>query len=280
MIFRREAMGMMNLDQIPIFKMKSFLIILFCLCSNILVAQNSNLPYKGGESLTYIMNYKWGAVNTDVGEAVTNLELNDNLFHCVIKGRTYKFYDIFFRVREHFETKFTADMRPQYFYRDSQEGKYRMRNTYHFDNSTYKIKAAIQRYENPVHDTLLSGTVNTYDIVSLFYKMRNFVFVDSMIGAKQPISFAIDDDIYNFYFIYKGKSVKKIPKLGTFNTLMFSVRLVAGTVFSGEEEMNIWVTDDANKIPLLFESPISVGDVSGRLSKFSGLKYPLASKIK
>lgn len=262
--------------------MKRYILFLgmFLLCG-ILSAQSSNVPYKAGESLTYVMNYKWGSVDTDVGEAVTSLAYENGMFHSVIKGKTYKFYDFFFRVREHFESKFAEyPVRPSYFYRDSQEGKYRMRNTFYFNDSDYKVKARIQRYENPAKDTVLTGSAHTFDLVSLFYRVRNINFNEIPVGVEQPISFAIDDDVYNFYYIYKGKEEKKIQGIGTFRTLKFSVRLVAGSVFTGKEEMTIWVTDDQNKVPLLFESPVLVGKVSGRLSKWSNLKYPLTSKVK
>ena len=62
-------------------------------------------------------------------------------------------------------------------------------------------------------------------------------------------------------------------------TLKFAAKVVAGEVFKGEEEMIIWVSDDYNKVPLYFESPIIVGKVSGRLKRYSGLKYPLSSKL-
>lgn len=243
-------------------------------------AQENNVPYKNGESLTYVMNYKWGSVNTDVGEAITNLKVEGDNFHSIITGNTYKFYDVFFKVREHFESKFTnGEVKPIWFYRDSQEGKYRMRNTFNF-NPDNSINAIIQRYENPPKDTLLKGKGNTFDIVSLFYKVRSINYDTVPRNIHRPISFAIDADVFNFYYIYKGKAVKKIKGLGTFNTLVFSVRLVAGSVFTGKEEMTIWVTADDNKIPLLFESPVIVGTVSGRLKSYSNLKYPLTSKIK
>lgn len=246
-----------------------------------LFAQTADVPYKAGESLTYVMNYKWGSVDTDVGEAVTNLSYYDGMFHSIIKGKTYKFYDLFFRVREHFESRFYEyPIRPYYFFRDSQEGKYRMRNNFYFNNTDYKIKATIQRYENPKKDTVLAGSQNTFDLVSLFYRVRNINFDNIPVGEHQPISFAIDDDVFNFYYVYKGKEVKKVQGIGTFNTLVFVVKLVAGSVFTGKEDMTIWVTDDKNKIPIFFESPVIVGKVSGRLSKWSNLKYPLTSKIK
>lgn len=244
------------------------------------VAQKADLPYKNGESLTYVVTYRWAAINTDVGEAVTNLSYSDGMFHSVITGKTYKFYDIIFKVREHFESKFYEDpIRPHYFYRDTHEGKYRIKNTFHFDKDTNLIRATIQKYDRTPVDSLLTGSGNTMDIPSLFYKVRTIDFDSIPIGVQQPISFAIDDDVYNFYYIYKGKEVKKVKGLGTFNTLKFAVRLVAGSVFTGKDDMTVWVTDDQNKVPVLFESPILVGKVQGRLVSFKNLKAPLTSKI-
>lgn len=258
-----------------------FICIVFVLQAAISAAQSDNPPYKVGESLTYIVNYKWGAINTDVGEAVTNLSFSDGHYHSVIKGRTFKFYDIFFKVREHFESKFTqTPVKPYYFYRNTYEGKYHMQNTFYFNPQDNVINAKIQKYDRTPKDTLLKGTGETYDLVSLFYKVRSIDFNTVTMNVRIPISFAIDSDVYNLYFIYQGKEVKKIQKLGTFNTLKFAVKLVAGSVFTGEEEMTIWVTDDLNKIPLLFEAPILVGRVQGRLSSYKNVKYPLSSKIK
>lgn len=244
-------------------------------------AQKGDFPFIEGESLTYVVNYKWGAINTDVGEAVTSLSCSDGMFHSVITGRTYKFYDIIFKVREHFESKFYADtIRPHYFFRDTREGKYYIKNTFHFQKDTNLIQATVQKYDRTPVDTLLVGSGETYDIPSLFYKVRTVNFDSVALGVEQPISFAIDDDVYNFYYVFVGKEVKKIKGVGTFNTLKFNVRLVAGSVFTGKDEMSIWVTDDENKVPLLFESPIIVGKVQGRLTEYSNLKGPLTSKIK
>lgn len=265
-----------------IFKNKRHcLTLLFIMLCTTLAAQVADVPYKHGESLTYIMNYKWGGIDTDLGEAVTSLTYSNGMFHSVITGKTYKFYDLIFKVRERFESKFYEyPIRPYYFYRDTYEGKYTMKNTFYFNEKDYKIKAKIERNGSAPRDTILSGSEHTYDLVALFYKVRNIDFNKIPINVQQPISFAIDDNVYNFYYIYRGKEIRKIQGIGTFNTLKFTVKLIAGSVFTGKEEMTIWVTDDGNKIPLLFESPILVGRVAGRLSKWSNLRYPLTSKIK
>lgn len=239
------------------------------------------LPFKKGEKLTYVLSYTWGGVNTDVGEGVVTLDYVNGVYNPVVKGYTYKFYDFFFKVREHFESHFDEKtMRPLTFYRNTLEGNYRMINRYTFNNDNYQIHAVTKKRDNPEKDSILQGRSSTYDLVTLYYVSRTIDFSKVPVDEKQPISFAIDREIFDLYFIYKGKEVKKVPGMGTYKTMKFAVRLVAGEVFTGKDELMVWVTDDENKIPLMFESKILVGKVYGRLKKWENLKYPLSSKIK
>ena len=105
--------------------------------------------------------------------------------------------------------------------------------------------------------------------------------IDNIVpGEKYPMTFAIDDDVYNVYFILYGRERIKVKGLGTVDTIKFAARLLAGEVFNGEEDMMIWVSDDDNRIPVQFEAPILVGTASGRLKSFSGLKHPFTSLVK
>ncbi len=244
----------------------------------------SELAFKAGEYLKYVAKYKWGSINSEIGEAEVSLALGGSTpqpwFHAKVVGKTYKFYDIFFKVRDYYESKFyVSNTRPFYFHRDISEGKYKMKNTYNFLPNN-NIVAKIERINREVRDTVLKGKPCTFDLLTLFYFARNLEFGDDIIGKEMPISFAIDDEIYNLYYRFLGREVKKVYGSGVYRTLKFAARVVAGEVFTGEEEMLIWVSDDKNKVPVYFESPIIVGTVSGSLTKFSGLKYPMSSKIK
>lgn len=244
------------------------------------LARERRLPFKSGEQLTYTLGYKWGTINSDVGEGVITTTFADSTFSAVIDGRTTKLFDLFFKVREHFETTVSlSTMRPLRFFRESHEGKYSMINKYTF-NPDYSINARIIRMDNAPQDTLLKGNAYTYDMVSLYFSARCIDFSNVELDSKQPIAFAIDRTIYNLYFVYRGKDVISVKGIGKFNALKFNVRLVAGEVFTGDDEMTLWVSDDSNKIPLLFESKILKGTVYGRLKKFSNLAWPMSSKIK
>jgi hypothetical protein len=253
-------------------------------CIPVRDVSDAQRAFVSGEKLVYKINYSWGMVKTDVGEATATLErVDDSLygdhFHAIVEGHTYKFYDIFFKVRDFFESRFsTLNGRPYYFHRNISEGKYRMIN-HHYYHEDYTIDATVKRKSSAERDTLLVGRECTFDLVSLFYFARNLDFSKVEKGVEQPISFAIDDEVFELYYRFIGEEVKKIPDLGRYNTLKFAARVVAGEVFTGEEELIIWVSKDRNKVPLMFETPIIVGEVNGRLHSFENLRYPLSGKI-
>jgi hypothetical protein len=53
--------------------------------------------------------------------------------------------------------------------------------------------------------------------------------------------------------------------------------LLKGSIFDGGEKMTIWVTDDANHIPVRVETPIVVGSVKIDLMSYENLKYPITA---
>jgi hypothetical protein len=59
------------------------------------------------------------------------------------------------------------------------------------------------------------------------------------------------------------------------NCLKFTVEVIAGSVFKGDENIILWVSDDKNHVPVELESPIIVGRVKGRILRCDNLKYPL-----
>jgi hypothetical protein len=56
--------------------------------------------------------------------------------------------------------------------------------------------------------------------------------------------------------------------------------LLKGQVFEGGENMTVWVTDDANHIPIRVESPLVVGKVKIDMMSFENLRNPMTSLIK
>ena len=43
--------------------------------------------------------------------------------------------------------------------------------------------------------------------------------------------------------------------------------------------MLIWVSDDANRLPVYFEAPLLVGTATGRMIGYDGLRYPFEALV-
>ena len=98
-------------------------------------------------------------------------------------------------------------------------------------------------------------------------------------GEEVPVKIFLDRKTYPLKVKYKGtENDTKIKGMGRYRTHKFTPELIAGDVFKEGDEMNVYVSNDKNKIPLLIESPVSVGSVKVVLKSYKGLKYDFTAK--
>ena len=244
-----------------------------------------NSTFRSGEQVKYILSYNWFFIWTDVGEATFKVS-NDTLegqeaIHLHTFGHTYTFYDWFYKVRDTHESWVDPNtLQPLYFNRDVNQGSYTKENEYWFDWQSSSISARIRRrgrennfYEIPMKDC-------TYDVVSAMYMARNLDFSDIRPNASFPLDVALDEEVYNVTYRFLKREQKNIRGVGRFNTLMFRVELIAGDIFDKGQYLDVWVTDDANRLPIYIESPIRVGKVRVRIAEWEGLRHPLTSRVR
>ena len=74
---------------------------------------------------------------------------------------------------------------------------------------------------------------------------------------------------------YAGKEVLKTGGK-KYNTIKFHPVIQTGRMFKKEDDVTVWISDDANKIPLLAQGKIWVGSVKMEISSYSGLANPIA----
>lgn len=232
-----------------------------------------NTAFSKGEKITYKVFYTLGAY-IGAGECTftTILETFNRrpVYHIIGEGSTYPFYDNFFKVRDKYETFIdTATMQPLKFIRNIDEGGYKKHEDVTFNKTTntaitndgvFKIPACIQ------------------DVVSAIFYARNIDFNKYKPGDKIPFAMFLDKEVFEMYIRYIGKETVK-TKYGKFKAIKFKPLLVKGTIFEGGEKMTVWVSDDANHIPVRIESPISVGSIKVDMISRSNLRHPLSSLI-
>ena len=212
-------------------------------------------------------------VNAGTATFTSKLEKVNNrpVYHVTGEGKTNSSYDWIYRVRDKYETYIdTATMQPLKFVRNVNEGGYKIYQNITFNktantaittNGVFKVPACVQ------------------DVVSAMYYARNIDFSKLRPEDKIPFSMFLDNEVYNMYIRYVGKEEIK-TRYGKFRAIKIKPLLLKGQIFEGGENMTVWVTDDANRIPVRIESPLVVGKVKIDMMSHSNLRHPLTSLVK
>ncbi len=234
-----------------------------------------NTSFKAGEKLTFHVYYNMGWIWAGAGTAVftTNLEKvgDKDVYHIVGDGRTYKSYEWFYKVRDKYETYIdTTTLLPMRFVRNVNEGGMKFYNNVTFNR---EINRAVSK--KGVHD--IPHCIQ--DVLSTIYYARNIDYNKYQPGAKIPFDMFLDENVYHLYIKYMGKEKIK-TRYGTFNAIKIKPLLIDGTMFSGGEKMDVWVSDDKNHLPLRVDSPIIVGSVKVDLMGYENLRNPFDAIIK
>ncbi|MDR0510592.1 MAG: DUF3108 domain-containing protein [Rikenellaceae bacterium] len=242
-----------------------------------------------GDNEKLTLRVSWSAKlfpDTDVATVGLNITRRGaQHFEIYANGKTYSAVKWIFELDDHYRTTIdAATLRPVVAKTSLNEGSYRFESNMAFDWKQMVVNSTWRNLKNPndSHKTM-PLSARSYDALSLFYNMRNTDEADFRPGVRQPLDLVLEDAIRRIYFRFIGHEQVTIKKVGTFKALRFACQLVT---IEGDDrlkegsEFTMWISDDANRIPLRIESPVRVGSISARLTGFSGLKYPLESKIK
>ncbi|HVZ95652.1 MAG TPA: DUF3108 domain-containing protein [Chitinophagaceae bacterium] len=234
----------------------------------------TNTAFSPGEVITMRVYYTTLGMYVGAGEAVfsTTLERYNGrpVYHCTGTGSSYSFFDNFYRVRDRYESYIdTATMLPLKFIRNVDEG-----GTRFYDNVTFNHEAGTAVSTKGVFK--IGSCIQ--DVISATYYARNIDFNKYKVDDKIPFDMFLDNETYHLYLRYEGKEIIK-TKYGKFHAIKFKPLLIKGSIFTGGEKMNVWISDDENHLLLRAESPIDVGTIKVDMMGYRNLRHPLTSLI-
>ncbi len=241
-----------------------------------------NNSFTSGELLTYKIYYNWNFVWLSAGEVTFKVLDEGDQYHLQVVGKTYESYNWFFEVEDYFDSWVNKDdLLPTRSIKSIKEGKYRLYDDLSFNHSIKQVYNERGKAKDDIrerHNFKLEGCM--HDMVSILYYCRNIDFSDSQPGDSFPIKIFADKEIWPLKVTYKGRDgEKKVKGKGYFKTMQFSPKVIEGDLFPEGAQVNVWVTDDKNKLPLIIESPLSVGSAKAVLSEYEGLRHPMHSKV-
>lgn len=251
-------------------KIKLALLLLFTF--NYTIAQElvkeQEAAFKVGEQLNYKLTYGFFTA----AEAHLKVEESDSKFngapayHIIADGNTAGTFDVFYTVRNRYETFIDKNTLLPYLYTENRhEGKWAHTDKVSFDRIDNKIVANKGTYP-------AKGQV--FDFPSAYYFARCLDVTKMKINEKFDMRYFLEDSIQTLTITYVGKEKVKTA-IGTFNCLKFNPTIIPGRIFRKNSKLYLWITDDKNRIPVKAHVEVVVGSLTMEITEAKNLKYPL-----
>ena len=254
--------------------MKKILLVIMLLSNGLAGAFSQDLKnvsepvFKVGEQLSYKLKYGFftGAEATLRVEDGGSKIKGRPTFHIIANGNTAGTFDVFYKVRNQYDTYIDKNsLLPYYYTENRREGGYRHTDNVTFNHAEGKVTADKGTYP-------FKGKI--FDFVSAYYFARNIDISQLKIGDKLNMPYFLEDGVHTLTITYMGKEQVKCS-MGTFNCLKFNPTIIPGRIFKKDSKLYLWITDDGNRIPVKAHVGLIVGSVTMDLTGASGLKYPL-----
>jgi hypothetical protein len=180
------------------------------------------------------------------------------------KAMTSDFVSTFYKMRDYVVSWVDADgMYPHFFEQHTRENnKYKMDSYIIYDNKKSKLflgkGSSLKEYDSPPF---------THDFLSVLYYARSMplnpgdTFSADLFTA--PKTDAITFKVHN-----KRESVK--VGAGTFNCVLVEPKLAGeGKAFNKKSKIEVWVSDDEHKYPVMVKSKAKIGSLNAKLIQIS-----------
>jgi len=227
---------------------------------------NGEPVFKVGEKLQYRLRYGFiTAAEASIRvEETTAIFDNKPVYHLIAEGRTSGSFNVFYKVRNRYDSYVDQQTMSPYLYTENiREANYRRSDKARFYQDEKKVVS---------NKGTFRGNGQTFDVVSAYYFARNLNISKLQEGDKFSMDYFLDDGISRMEVEYIGKEVVK-TSLGYIRCIKFSPSIQPGRIFRKNSKLYLWITDDANRIPVKAHVEILVGSVTLELMSAEGLKY-------
>jgi hypothetical protein len=254
-------------------KIPLFTLIIFIFLGRL--AHSQSLPYlksstfNAGETIQYKLKYGFfTAAEATIQVSATDIKFNNRpTYHLNVQGSTSGSFDIFYKVRNRYDSYIDQKNFTPYLYTENiREANYTRNDKVRFYQTEKKVVAN--------KGTFKSATDQTFDLVSAYYFSRNLDLTDVKQGDKFIINYFLDDEITPLSIEYLGKEIVK-TSLGKIRCLKFSPSIRAGRIFRKGSRLYLWISDDANRIPVKAQAEVVVGAITMEITSAKGLNQTL-----
>ncbi|HSQ61315.1 MAG TPA: DUF3108 domain-containing protein, partial [Acidobacteriota bacterium] len=216
------------------------------------------VPWKIGEYFQFSID--WNGLNGGSSlMQVQNFHRVDGrrCYRIVTKAESNSFVSKFYKVRDRAESSMDAEsLYSRRFVKRLREGGYKKDVDVRFDQAARKAY-----YEN---GKTLDVAAGVHDVLSAFYYVRTRPLPD---GATILVPTHDNEKSYEMEVKVLKREKVEVPA-GTFACVVVEPKLKSEGIFKAKGGMQVWLTDDERRMPVMVRSSVPVGSISVRLTDY------------
>ena len=258
--------------------MRYLLLIISLLISTITSAQNTSIG--ANEKLTFSASYNMSGLLTELAQVT--LETSEvktsksTLLRLKCTAATYSKWDSFFKIRDLYESYVSPKSLTPYLYkRDINEGGYEKFMQYKFKRKTNTVESLKRKKRSD--GTTWTEKKNfkigssTKDLISTIYNIRNLDIHKASPGDNQVFTIVFDNEEFSINVKFLNKETIN-TNIGKKECYKLAISVTNSNVLKGNNSNLLWLTADANKIPVYAKFKIAVGSGELKIKSATGLK--------
>lgn len=197
--------------------------------------------------------------------------------------KTTPTFDRIFKIRDTLYSYANLQLEPVFHTKHLNEGNthYKEKLTFTSFGTTYS-KATSARYnlDGTVRfEKELEASEQAFDLVNIFVFARTLDYDKLTPGTVLSLSSFVGRDIVKMKVRYVGQVILEKGSDKKFKTLKFEADVVDEAFETSKNAMEMWISDDANRIPIKIKAKLKIGSAEAELSSYKGTKYPLSSLV-
>lgn len=207
---------------------------------------------------TLVYDIGWGPFRAGFVVLTTNRDTVNSTIRLGAKALSNNFVGTFYKMRDYIISTIDANgLYPIMFEQHLREGKkYKADGYILYDNINRKVIVQERKFR------IVDAPLFTHDYISVLYYIRNQNFTT---GDTFTHNLYVHNKVHPIFFQCKERRKIEV-EAGTFDAILLEPRLAGdGRAFNKKDKLEVWVTNDNNRVPILIKTKIKVGSIVARL---------------
>lgn len=239
--------------------------------------ESQNYPFNEGEVLTYDMYFKYGLLNAKAGESTLSVTDKgyggEDAYQFTLHAKSAGAAKAFMHVADTLTSYVSKDLKPLAFVKNAHEGGDHTieQASYQYDDGDISVHTNRIRNDVLRFDTTLVSEHPIYDMVSILYFARTLDYSSLKNGEKLTISYLSGKRMETMDIIYRGLETVTANDGREYYCIRLSMILNEKAFEDKNEAMQVYITNDMNRVPVRIDSKLKKGSTRIVLKAYEGV---------